>query len=73
MADITQDDVNAAALEPLKTEGEEGAVTSRPLSELQAAADRAAGIAAVAQAGSAWAAIGKARVVPPGTIGPSER
>lgn len=67
MADeITNDDIVDAALEPAEAEADGVRAKSRPISELLAAADRAAGVTAVS-GGSAWgAALRPARLVPPG-------
>lgn len=63
---VTQDDADAAALALKKVQGEQGSYESQDPLVVQKAADRSAGITAVASAGSAWGCTRPARFVPPG-------
>lgn len=71
MAEITADDIAAAALGPQEVTIDGTTVKAATIDELLKARDAVAGItAAAANPGGAWGAVIHTRLIPPGAIGP---
>jgi hypothetical protein len=72
VADIDQA-LSDAATAPKRASSGDRSAEGQPIPDLIALDKYVTGKAAVARAGGAWGLVGGARVVPPGTVGPSEQ